>query len=85
MESLSNIIPHVFIYFSIVFVRVMHFLIEIFLKRDFELYIPSYIDVNELPEGKIKENYVEVSKKNILSTKIEKKELIITKSEFEKG
>lgn len=48
------------------------------MKRDFELYIPTFVDVTELKEGELKERKVEISTKDIVSTKIVKKPLAPT-------
>ena len=48
-------------------------MIEIYLKRKNEIYIPTFVDVNELEEGSLKERDIGVNVKDVVSTKVEKK------------
>lgn len=46
-------------------------MVEIYLKRKNEIYIPTFVDVNELREGDLKERDIVVNIKDVVSTKVD--------------
>lgn len=44
-----------------------------YLKRKNEIYIPTFVDVMELEEGSLKERKIDVTVRDVVSTKMVKK------------